>query len=510
MSEQAIADPQRAAASRTGLLRSLLRYACDLTRNLVGAAALALLLRRPIESWCGGVAQLMGLFVLNLAAALAYDVYATWPGPGTFDWGALPAATFWALPLLLSAWLIARIGGDTRGRAMPMAVAAFALAALGSWAATALALLADFFDAVDRYYDWLIWLPIVWVAFAWGIAAPRMAQLGRWRALAAAALAALLVIGPQSTADTGAHLWVAANADSSDASGSAAVSEDVLYAQADLLEDALDRIAPGTPGVTELYSIAFAGSGEQDVFRNEAIGVNEVMADLFDTADRSIVLANNQADPGQTPFATVTALQRALATVAERMDENEDVLFLFLSSHGAPDHSLEVSLEPYQFESLTPAKLRRMLDESGIRYRVVVVSACYSGAFVRALADADTMVITASAADRTSFGCRDGAQWTDFGQAYFHEALPATGSFEGALQKARELIAQREAAAKLTPSDPQIYVGVKVRQKLQALHTRKLGSRLLVRSDSGAPRAHPGADRVRGDRARTGSRLSPA
>ena len=489
------ADPEQGiAASTPGILRTLLHYACDLARNLVGALALALLLRRTVDSWRGGAAQLIGLFLLNLAAGLAYDVYAAWPGPGTFDWDALPAATFWALPLLLSAWMIARIGRDAGRRALPMAVAAFALAALGSWAATALALLADFSAAVDKYYQWLVWgpipIPIVWVAFAWGIAAPRMAGLSRWRALIGAALAALLVIGPQSTADAGARLWVAAGANSSDSTAGTAVSEDVLYAQADLLDDALDRIAPGTPGVTELYSIAFAGSGEQDVFLNEAVGVNEVMADLFDTGDRSIVLANSQANPGQTPFATVTALQRALATVAERMDETEDILFLFLTAHGSPDHSLEVSLDPYQFEALTPAKLRRMLDESGIRYRVVVVSACYSGGFVRALADPDTMVITASAADRTSFGCRDGRQWTDFGQAYFKEALPATGSFEGALQKARELISQREDAANLTPSDPQIFVGDAIRPRLQALHTRKLGSRLLVQPGDNTRQAY--------------------
>jgi hypothetical protein len=170
------------------------------------------------------------------------------------------------------------------------------------------------------------------------------------------------------------------------------------------------------------------------------------------------------------------------------MDEGEDILFLFLTAHGSPDHTLDVSLAPYQLEQLTPVRLRQLLDESGIRFRVIVVSACYSGGFVRTLASPDTMVITASGADRASFGCRDGRQWTDFGRAYFKEALPATGSFEGALQRARELIAQREAAAKLTPSEPQISVGDAIRERLQALHTQRLGPHLLVRS---APRGSP-------------------
>jgi hypothetical protein len=39
--------------------------------------------------------------------------------------------------------------------------------------------------------------------------------------------------------------------------------------------------------------------------------------------------------------------------------------------------------------------------------------------FVPALADARTLVITAAAADRPSFGCEDGATWTYFGDAFF-------------------------------------------------------------------------------------------
>ena len=487
------AEPPRAPAP----VRPRFRFVRDLMRNVAAALALGLLRRPSLEAWRGDVTQLIGLFALNLVAGLAYDIYAAYPGPGRFDWDALPAASFWALPLLLSAWLIAHMAREPGAdrRVLPMALAAFALAALGSCASTALALLADFVPPVDRFYQWLVWVPALWVAIGWGVGAPKLAGLSGWRAIVAAAVAALLVMGPQWTGDAGIRLWVAAGDDQSGEAGgqNRAADEQVLYAQTDLLEDALDRIAPGRPGVTELYSIAFAGSGSQDVFLNEAVGVNQIMADLFDTGDRSIVLANSQEHPGETPFATVTALQRALATVAERMDAGEDVLFLFLTLHGSPDHTLEVSLAPYQLEPLTPVRLRALLDESGIRFRVIVVSACYSGGFVRTLASPDTMVITASGTDRASFGCREGRQWTDFGRAYFKEALPATGSFEGALQRARELIAQREAAGKLTPSEPQIFVGDAIRERLQSLQTQRLGSHLLVRSGSGGVVTRPGS-----------------
>jgi Peptidase C13 family len=481
------ADPADPSPPETGPTprKARFEFGRKLFRNLGVAAALALLLRRGAEATRADGGQLIGLFVLNLAAGLAYDIYAVYPGPGRVDWSGLPAASFWALPLLLCAWLIAHMadGPDADRRVLPLAASGFALAALGSIASTLLAVLADYSATVDLRYQWLVWVPALWVTIAWAFGAPRMAGLRGWRALGAAVLAALLAMGPQWTTDAGTRLWVAADAGDGGESGApaAAGAEQIVYGQIDLLEDSLDRIAPGRPGVTELYSITFGGSGSQDVFLNEALGVNEVMADLFDTGDRSVVLANSQKHPGQAPFATVTALQRTLATVAERMDDAEDILFLFLSSHGTPNHVLEVSLAPYQFEPLTPERLRSLLDESGIRFRVIVVSACYAGGYVQPLASPDTLVITASRGDRTSFGCRDGEQWTDFGRAFFKEALPATGSFEGALRRARELIAQREAAAKLTPSEPQIFVGDAIRERLQALQTQKLGPRLLVR-----------------------------
>jgi Peptidase C13 family len=64
--------------------------------------------------------------------------------------------------------------------------------------------------------------------------------------------------------------------------------------------------------------------------------------------------------------------------------------------------------------TLTPPALRQMFDASGAKYRVVIISACYSGVFVPVLANPRTLVITAAAADRSSFGCEDRATWTYF------------------------------------------------------------------------------------------------
>jgi hypothetical protein len=64
-----------------------------------------------------------------------------------------------------------------------------------------------------------------------------------------------------------------------------------------------------------------------------------------------------------------------------------------------------------------------MLDRTGVRHKVVIISACYSGVFIPRLAEADTLVITAADANHSSFECRDKAKWTYFGDAFFNVAL---------------------------------------------------------------------------------------
>jgi len=458
----------------------------DLGTNLRAALALAMLRARLRQALRASGTQLLLLFLLDLLLGLTYDLYAVGWQAGHFDVLALPAVSFWTLSALFSAWLVGAICADA-SLFMTLATAGFSLAIWESVACAALAIAADLSPSIDRVYSALSWVPLVWVALAYALGATRIAAAPtRSRGLTIFVLSSLLVIAPQWAVDPANRLWTQdAGADQDvDTGPDAPQSEQTLYGQFDLLDDALNAIAPSQSGVTELFTISFGGDGTQDVFLSEAVGADSAMADAFDSSTRSLVLANSQTHPRERPFATVSALERSLAAVAERMNGDEDVLALFLTSHGTRDHHLVVSLPPYQFEDLTPERLRAMLDEAGIRYRVIIVSSCYSGGFIAPLAGPDTMVITASSADRTSFGCRDGAQWTDFGRAYFAEALAKTASFEGAFRIASQRIAERENQERVTPSLPQISVGEGIRDHLQRLQTRRSG-RILFASQPG-------------------------
>jgi hypothetical protein len=113
-----------------------------------------------------------------------------------------------------------------------------------------------------------------------------------------------------------------------------------------------------------------------------------------------------------------------------------------------------------------------MLDESGIKWRVIVISACYSGGFVEPLKDEHTMIVTAADALHQSFGCGSASDFTYFAKAYFDEALRGTYSFAQAFDQARAAIAQRERGLGYTPSNPQIFAGEAIEAKLRRMEHR--------------------------------------
>jgi hypothetical protein len=118
---------------------------------------------------------------------------------------------------------------------------------------------------------------------------------------------------------------------------------------------------------------------------------------------------------------------------------------------------------------VSPAELNEALQQAGIKWRIVIVSACYSGGFIDALDNEYSLVVTAARADRQSFGCRDDRELTCFGEALLRDALPQSRSLQEAIDRARGLVAEREGAEDITPSEPQAFLGEKMRGKLEEL-----------------------------------------
>ncbi|WP_051294120.1 C13 family peptidase [Pseudoduganella violaceinigra] len=248
------------------------------------------------------------------------------------------------------------------------------------------------------------------------------------------------------------------------------LTAEMMEAQPALLSRQLAALAPQRPGKVDMYALTFAPYGDE-VFRRESQMVADVMSARFDTGGRTVQFVNHVKTADKLPWATTLNLRRAIRSVARTMDKDEDVLFVYLTSHGAREGRLAADFWPFELTELTPAMLRKFLDDAGIKHRVIAVSACYSGSWIPALKDDATMVLTAADANHTSYGCGYKSELTYFGRAMFDEQLRShTRSFEEAHAAAREVIRKREIEAGKDDgySNPQLSVGPAIRAKLAA------------------------------------------
>jgi hypothetical protein len=175
---------------------------------------------------------------------------------------------------------------------------------------------------------------------------------------------------------------------------------------------------------------------------------------------------NDARDLERRPLATPEALRHSLLALGRIMDP-DDVLILSLSSHGGEDATLEIANAGMAPMSLGADELATMLRDAQIPRKVIVISACYAGAFVPVLADEHTTVITAAAADRTSFGCADDRDLTYFGEAFYRDALPGARTLQEAFETARHDIAEREREERIEPSLPQASFAPDVQSRLE-------------------------------------------
>lgn len=425
------------------------------------------------------------LGLLVLAEAVVFQrLYVE--GPALFYWQALAAGWLPFALLPFYALLVRGTGPSGRPGAAPdLALLATLLLAQCVWLDLVLGL--SFFAmlasgaeqwAVRAMGDWGAW--ILWaIPTGWSLLAPLclLARGGRGRrwplAIAGAMMAGVVALG---VAARQPDFWYPAKeeqADSGEPNGRyLKLTAELLEAQPVLLARQLAALAPQRPGQVDMYALTFAPFGDE-VFRRESAMVAEVMARRFDTGGRTLQLVNHIETAETLPWATTLNLQRAIRAVARSMDREQDVLFIYLTSHGAREGQLAANFWPMELTELTPAMLRQWLDEAGIRHRVVAVSACYSGSWIPPLAGASTMVLTAADADHTSYGCGYKSELTFFGRAMFDEQLRShTRSFEQAHAAARDIIRQREIEAGKDDgySNPQLSAGAAIRAKLAAFH----------------------------------------
>lgn len=235
---------------------------------------------------------------------------------------------------------------------------------------------------------------------------------------------------------------------------------------------ALSSLKPQRAGTVDAYVVVIALDSDA-VFSREAREAGKVLASRFDAAGRTIVLAKDEGASKGDGHGSPETLALALRRAAELMDRNEDVLVLYSTSHGVPDAGLVYKDEQRGTGFVSPGPLAEMLRSLGIRNRLLILQACFAGQFIPVLKDANTIIVTAAARDRTSFGCQAGNDWTFFGDALINHALRQPLPFDVQVRRAMALIGAAEDREKLDPSNPQVSTGSDTSKWLSRLEERK-------------------------------------
>lgn len=236
---------------------------------------------------------------------------------------------------------------------------------------------------------------------------------------------------------------------------------------AKLMGDALDGLAPQRPGQLDVYLISASLWGDP-VFEREAEQAEEILRAHLGAQGRSIILSAGGQAERRYPAATPDNIAAAIGQVGALADPNEDLVVLFITSHGQQDGAAVIREHNRIGAMLRPTHLRDLLRQANIRNRMVIVSSCFSGAFIAPLMDDNTIVLTAAAPDRSSFGCQPQREWTFFGDAYFNRAVRGGAPLLAAFDEAKRLIERWEQEQNLSPpSNPQRFVGPRAAELLR-------------------------------------------
>lgn len=204
----------------------------------------------------------------------------------------------------------------------------------------------------------------------------------------------------------------------------------------------------------------FLGSAQHSqslVFQRDILAMEKSLQAL--NATTASILLSNQVQTQQLryPFATVPKLDRVFKQLAAWSHSHPMSLTVLISTHGLPD-VLSVNIGNRYYRPLRSAPLKAWLDKLHPRTRVtLLLSACYSGSFVDALQGPNTLVLSASAADRNSFGCSYNEKNTWFIGQLLGTHFAPQNTWDDVFAATRSGVEQQELAQRVSPpSNPQI------------------------------------------------------
>jgi hypothetical protein len=447
--------------------RTLINPCLNLARNIWYGTRFAFFVPTPLWQFRFGFLQLCLLLMLSFFLSFTYDYVDTSPNNIFNIYGLTYQATLYLL-FFISVAIIAQIEKDIASFVNIMIVfLAFVPAVWGTY------LVIDWLAGMQTWFDptetsWAIfYLYLIWYLAIIFRCIVKYYHTTTYRAIVLASLYGIINYVPLFQLPQQPLWYFDYSAQSKSIDDATHINvEDTFYRQGELIKQETDKLLPERAGQVDLYFLGLAGYADEDVFMHEAMRAKELFDDQFDTNERSLLLINNDETVKDLPLANIHNLESAVMAIAETMNPAEDILFLLLSSHGSEDHKLSTDYYPLDMNDIGPGEIKAILDNAGIRWRVIVISACYSGGFIEPLIDENTLIMTASDKNKQSFGCGHDGDYTYFGEALFGKHLKLERNFSTAFYAAKKDIEAREAEESIDTSMPQIRTGENIEKQL--------------------------------------------
>ena len=202
---------------------------------------------------------------------------------------------------------------------------------------------------------------------------------------------------------------------------------------------------------TRWHVVLAAVGNEQNVFDNFISDFGTALKKSMNVASITELHASTK---GQWQVSGLRELEQSLTTLQPQSNEG---CLVYLTGHGAPDGIMMSADTPAIF--VRPTRMESMLNACAGHKTVLVVSACFSGVYAKpGITRPERVVMTASAADVTSFGCSNNNRYTFFDQCFL-DAWPRNNAWGGLADEIRRCVRETERNGGFRSSNPQFFFG---------------------------------------------------
>ena len=261
------------------------------------------------------------------------------------------------------------------------------------------------------------------------------------------------------------------------------IVEQRLYDQPERLRQSLLKVVDQDPSRIDLYFLGIVGDGRQDIFRRDAQLVRDVFDERYQTQQRSAMLVNSRFKNNDAPLATKHSIAASLQEIAAKMDSEQDVLFILLSGLSSENNMFYLEQPGFDLEDISGDELGSLIKNLPVKNKIIMVSSCFSGSFVKSFKDDNTIIVVTSAADKRLFDCGGYRQNTRFIKSFFEQHFVESNNIAKAFEATRNELAELEKELGYEASEPLIFRPKAMEKLMDRWREQWLLSRATVEPD---------------------------